>query len=598
MLLSRTVNTFFMHSNFYKRLGGFWRKGTPPAPLVGAGEISHPLRLSADYTPPPTEHHAAAILPHGTIDPPTDDEEEEPIPPPLRPLPPELHYLDQLIRYRIDQAHHRQQGIAEPAMPPYDQWQLPIGNFIIQYNIANEPSLTVDEARLLLIALTPHVQPDFFDLSINSALNGDSDFPRIGGSRGKNFRGFIPTGETAIFLLAGEDWKLSLVVQGLFWADHTFAVNKILWLGDVEQAEPALSGKLILSQDYVDALVHDKVLSPRHSINFPAKLITNPQERRHLVMSEQLTADFNHLIDWVLTKKQVETHWKDGKKGYRCLFHGPSGTGKTFATCILGKETKRDVYRIDLSMVVSKYIGETEKNLELIFARAEKKDWILFFDEADALFGKRTNIRDAHDKYANQEASFLLQRIEDYDGLVILATNMKNNIDDAFLRRFDSDLKFSMPNGNERKMIWQNSFPDEAKFLRGGQSQTDAAAPKPDFYLYHRDKHKKALATNDANTAANTAAETPKPEKPTPTLNIPDLVKGYALTGANIQNVVRYATIRAVKRQSEANEKNAPLTIDYDDVIDGIRRELSKNGIPFHAPRQNTINGSTSRSPH
>ena len=114
-------------------------------------------------------------------------------------------------------------------------------------------------------------------------------------------------------------------------------------------------------------------------------------------------------------------------------------------------------------MVVSKYIGETEKNLELLFARAEDKDWILFFDEADALFGKRTNVRDAHDKYANQEVSYLLQRIEDYDGLVILATNMKNNIDDAFLRRFNSVVKFPFPDVESRARIWQLFLPTGKK---------------------------------------------------------------------------------------------------------------------------------------
>ena len=126
------------------------------------------------------------------------------------------------------------------------------------------------------------------------------------------------------------------------------------------------------------------------------------------------------------------------KPGYRALFHGPPGTGKTLTATLLGKHTGRPVFRIDLSRVVSKYIGETEKNLSRLFDKAEHKDWILFFDEADALFGKRTEIRDAHDKYANQEVAYLLQRIESYAGLVILATNQRGNIDEAFLRRFQA----------------------------------------------------------------------------------------------------------------------------------------------------------------
>ena len=506
---------------------------------------------------------------------PQEDEEEDTDEDPVydeshpRSLPPEFIYLKDLIRFRIERVLHPRAYATEPPMPPCHDWQLPLGQFILDYNRANTP-LTANEARLLLIALVDHVQPDLFDHAINGILKGDGDFPLIGGARGKNFRGFIPTGQTAVFLLSGDDWERELVTQQLFWGDHVFAKNKILWLGDVEPGEPILSGKIILSQDYVDTLVHNKAIAPHHNVNFPAKLISTNREREQLIVSEQLNKDFDHLLDWIRHKKTVEKKMVDGKKGYRCLFHGPSGTGKTFATCILGKETGKQVYRVDLSLVVSKFIGETEKNLELVFARAENKDWILFFDEADALFGKRTNIRDAHDKYANQEVSYLLQRIEEYDGLVILATNMKNNIDDAFLRRFDSDLKFAMPNVEERKQIWQNSFPEGTVFMREEQKKKDEQPSERRFYRYDRWK--------GIETAAALAADLP--------LNIPELVKGYGLTGANIQNVVRYASIRSAKRHQQQEDNSS--TIYLEDVRDGINRELSKNGIPLHRKHNQT----------
>jgi SpoVK/Ycf46/Vps4 family AAA+-type ATPase len=158
------------------------------------------------------------------------------------------------------------------------------------------------------------------------------------------------------------------------------------------------------------------------------------------------------MVEWGMRKKL--------KPGYRAMFHGPPGTGKTLTACLLGKYTNREVYRIDLSMIVSKYIGETEKNLSKIFEQAEHKNWILFFDEADALFGKRTKVEDAHDRYANQEVSYLLQRIEDFEGIIILASNFITNIDDAFTRRFQTVINFPMPRPGERLDLWKKAIPE------------------------------------------------------------------------------------------------------------------------------------------
>ncbi len=130
------------------------------------------------------------------------------------------------------------------------------------------------------------------------------------------------------------------------------------------------------------------------------------------------------------------------KPGYRVLFDGDAASDKIETVEMLGKELNKEVLRVDLSQVVSKYIGETEKNLDAVFEKATNKDWILFFDEADALFGKRTDVKDSHDRYANQEIGYLLQRMEDYPGLAILASNLKENIDKAFTRRFQAVVQF------------------------------------------------------------------------------------------------------------------------------------------------------------
>jgi SpoVK/Ycf46/Vps4 family AAA+-type ATPase len=149
------------------------------------------------------------------------------------------------------------------------------------------------------------------------------------------------------------------------------------------------------------------------------------------------------------------------RTGVNALFSGPPGTGKTMAAEVLASDLGLDLYKIDLSSVVSKYIGETEKNLERIFTAAENANVILFFDEADALFGKRSEVRDSHDRYANVEISYLLQRMEEYDGLAILASNLRQNMDEAFVRRLHFIVEFPFPDEEDRRRIWDVHFPAE-----------------------------------------------------------------------------------------------------------------------------------------
>lgn len=163
----------------------------------------------------------------------------------------------------------------------------------------------------------------------------------------------------------------------------------------------------------------------------------------------------------VLERWGFDHHLAMGK-GVNVLFAGPSGTGKTMAAEIIAADLGLELYRVDLSMMVSKYIGETEKNLDRIFTAAREANAILFFDEADALFGKRSEVKDAHDRYANIEVGYLLQKMEAYDGIVILATNLRKNLDDAFARRLHVAIDFQFPEEPDRLRIWQKVFPPEA----------------------------------------------------------------------------------------------------------------------------------------
>lgn len=185
-----------------------------------------------------------------------------------------------------------------------------------------------------------------------------------------------------------------------------------------------------------------------------------------IVLPADRMQQLQELCNQLKYRAVVYDQWGFGRKlahgtGVSALFTGPSGTGKTMAAEIIAGELGLDIYRIDLAAVVSKYIGETEKNLERIFTSAADANAVLFFDEADALFGKRSEVRDAHDRYANIEVAYLLQRMESYEGLVILATNLRQNMDDAFVRRLQFIVDFPFPDEAHRRQIWQGLFPTE-----------------------------------------------------------------------------------------------------------------------------------------
>jgi hypothetical protein len=186
-----------------------------------------------------------------------------------------------------------------------------------------------------------------------------------------------------------------------------------------------------------------------------------------LVLPEKKKELVRDVVRHVQQRRRVMEEWNFNSlmsrgKGLTVLFSGPPGTGKTMAAEVIANALQMDLYRIDLAGVVSKYIGETEKNLSRIFREAEYSDAILFFDEADALFGKRSEVKDAHDRYANIEINYLLQQIESFEGVVVLATNMRQHLDEAFLRRIQVVVEFPMPAYEDRVSIWRQSFPQKA----------------------------------------------------------------------------------------------------------------------------------------
>jgi SpoVK/Ycf46/Vps4 family AAA+-type ATPase len=267
-------------------------------------------------------------------------------------------------------------------------------------------------------------------------------------------------------------------------------------------------------------MLSGKDAAPKFSHDFPAEKLSSKQSWPDLILEYDTKKQLEEIKEWLdfedMTRKNNE---EEGfRRGYKCLFHGPPGTGKTMAATLIGKLTHREVYRIDLSMVTSKYIGETEKNLSNIFEHASQGDWILFFDEADALFGKRGATHNAHDRYANQEVSYLLQRFEAYEGVSILASNFKENIDSAFTRRFNSIVSFKVPESAERLLLWESHLP------KG--------------YAFDED------------------------------INLSQISQNIKITGAGIYNVMRRSCMKAALRGDKI--------LSGSDMLDSVRQEFAK----------------------
>ncbi|MGB0931486.1 MAG: ATP-binding protein [Chitinophagales bacterium] len=381
------------------------------------------------------------------------------------------------------------------------------------------------ERLVLLLALTPHIAPESLNPFLIPHPQLNRPYTEFGGWKTGTQHGFVSTIETALFLLAEGDLTARFLSMEMFSDRHVLRKQNILQLKNPKEDGSKTSAKLSISEEYLSLFTSGQSHKPDYSSNFPAQLIVTKMEWEDLVLEDYTLDEVLEIPAWLKHQNTILHEWGMSKRiqpGYRALFYGPPGTGKTLTASLIGKSLKMDVYRIDISQVVSKYIGETEKNMANIFDQAQNRNWILFFDEADALFGKRTATSDSKDRHANQEVAYLLQRVETFPGVVVLATNLKGNIDEAFSRRFQTMIHFRMPNAQQRYRLWQSAF----------------------------------------------AVQTPLSEE----VDLFEIAQKYELSGGAINNVSRHCALSALRRD------NGDLRIFREDVLHGIQREYAKDG--------------------
>lgn len=394
------------------------------------------------------------------------------------------------------------------------------------FKLIHKYEMDFEERVLLILTLLPYIKPQALDVFLIKNKNIDAEFSEFGGVKDEKRYGFIPTVETACFIIGGaDDMEVRLNFMKKINKNHFLYRDRIL---HADSYPISLQEKLRFSDEIFFSIITGKKYMPTYSSKFPAHLITSKLNWEDLIVEPRIMNQLLEIQQWLRHSELILDEWNLStllKPGYRALFYGAPGTGKTLAATLLGKTTNKSVYRIDLSMIVSKYIGETEKNLGNLFDEASSKDWILFFDEADALFSKRTQTNTSNDRHANQEVAYLLQRIEDFDGLVILATNLQSNIDEAFLRRFQTSIDFPKPKYKERKQLWEQMIGKHFE-IEEGVEVLDTVA------------------------------------------------KDYELSGGEMINVVRYCAVKA----AENKEKRVHLS----NIMTGIKREYLKSNKTFN----------------
>ncbi|EAY26521.1 ATP-binding protein [Microscilla marina] len=379
----------------------------------------------------------------------------------------EMSWLDSVIRHRINELNDENKAVSIADIAP-----VPIHSQDTHYQqFVHTQAFDVPERLLLALGIARSTFPQVFKPLVKVYKNVDKQY-EFGGILEAGSNRFIPTLRTLFFLLSGSDLQDQFYHHLSFTHQHVLFEHNIMKIeadGRKERAfdEDLLYQAIKLTDAHLKYFLGDPAPTLDSDLDFPATLLQTNKTFDDLVLPDkiikQLHGPMNYIRNYEKLMQKEDTGGKI-KPGYVILLYGKPGTGKTMTASVMGNYLGIEVYYLNLSRVVSKYIGETEKNLEKVFNRLEKKLCILFVDEADALFGKRTEVKDSKDRYANQEVAYLLQRVERFSGVVILATNHDENMDEAFTRRILTHIHVPLPDTNACRLLWERSIPASFKY--------------------------------------------------------------------------------------------------------------------------------------
>jgi AAA+ superfamily predicted ATPase len=402
----------------------------------------------------------------------------------------------------------------------------PLKNGTSYERLVNEHQLSETDRVVLNVAFAALINPAIFVPFMLQFKNPEKR-ALYGGIVKEEAAQFYPTVRTAIYLLAGNDEEMMNYNLCLFNNRHKLFTSNLLTTRATQESSSFLDYEIIFNDQFIATILQGDEPRLDGDSGFPARRGKHTHTMNDVILDEKPLKELEKLRRFARNMKNLWTlpNSKKYRQNFICIFSGDPGTGKSHTAEAIGNELSLPVYKVNFAQLVSKYIGETEKNLERVFDRFSGQPSILFFDEAESIFSKRIEVKDSHDKHSNNEQSFLLQKIEEYNGIVILATNVQNlsqYFDKAFQRRIRQIITFSFPEYPERIRLWEN------------------ALGKPFVY-------QEGLVDN--------------------------LAKNYQFSGGGIYNIISEAVIEALDRNTE--------TITFELLENAMMDEFKKTGRKY-----------------